>query len=112
MSQSTIAEIGKVLRYPKIVKYHRWSEKQVQAFIDDLAHVAIVTLGELSLAVITEDPSDDRYLECAVEGKAAYLVSGDNHLLKIGSYEGIPIITPRVFLEVLQRQLMPSADAA
>ena len=111
MSRATIAEISRVLGYPKIVKYHGWSEDRVQAFADDLAHVAILTPGELSLAVVSDDPTDDRYLECAVEGNAAYLVSGDHHLLTLGSYEGISILSPRVFLEFL-RQQSNSAKAA
>jgi predicted nucleic acid-binding protein len=77
-------------RYPKIAKRHRWSEEQLQAFLDNLAHLAILTPGVLTLAVITEDPPDDRYLECAVEGEAAYIVSGDRLLLGLRVYRGIP----------------------
>ena len=60
--------------------------------------------------MITEDPPNDHYLECAVEGEAAYIVSGDRLLLHLGVYRGIPILTPRAFLEVLQRQPKPSTD--
>jgi uncharacterized protein len=98
------------LRYPKIARRHRWSEEQLQAFLDSLAHIAILTPGTLTLVVITEDPRDDRYLECAVEGEAAYIVSGDQLLVRLGTYQGIPILTPRAFLEVLQRQAKPSTD--
>ncbi len=103
ISQAILAELDRVFRYPKIAKRHRWSEEQLQAFLDDLAHIAILTPGTLTLAVITDDPPDDRYLECAVEGEAAYIVSGDQLLLRLGAYQGIPILTPRAFLEVLQR---------
>jgi predicted nucleic acid-binding protein len=60
--------------------------------------------GTLTVAVIQDDPSDNRYLECAVEGEAAYLVSGDRVLLSLGTYQGIQIISPRGFLEVLQQE--------
>ena len=105
ISEAILAEIGRVFRYPKIAKRLRWSEEQLQAFLDNLAHIAIMTPGLLTLTVITEDPPDDRYLECAVEGEAAYVVSGDRLLLRLGVYQGIPILTPRAFLEVLQRQV-------
>jgi uncharacterized protein len=82
----------------------------LQTFLDTLSHIAILTPGILTLTVITEDPPDDRYLECAVEGEAAYIVSGDRLLLRLGVYQGIPILTPRAFLEVLQRQPKPSTD--
>jgi putative PIN family toxin of toxin-antitoxin system len=110
ISQAILAEIDRVFRYPKIAKRHRWSEEQLQTFLDNLSHIAILTPGTLSLAVITDDPPDDRYLECAVEGEAAYIVSGDRLLLRLGVYQGIPILTPRAFLEVLQRQPKPSTD--
>ena len=108
ISHAILAELARVFRYPKIAKRHRWSEEQLQAFLENLPHVAILTPGTLTLAVITEDPPDNRYLECAVEGEAAYLVSGDQLLLRLGAYQGIPILTPRAFLEVLQSQPKPS----
>ena len=48
--------------------------------------------------VIHADPDDDRVLECAVEGKAEAIVTGDQHLLKLESFQSIPIVTPREFL--------------
>jgi len=51
--------------------------------------------------VITEDPSDNRYLECALEGDAEYIVSGDQHLVQLATYQRIRILTPKEFLGVL-----------
>ncbi|MEW6173268.1 MAG: putative toxin-antitoxin system toxin component, PIN family [Bacillota bacterium] len=51
------------------------------------------------LSVIRDDPSDNRLLECAVAGKAAYIVSQDRHLLRIGEYDGVVILTAHAFLE-------------
>ena len=55
-----------------------------------------------TLKVIAADPDDDAVLECAVVGQAQYLVSGDRHLLAIGSYQGIQIVKAAEFLAVLQ----------
>jgi hypothetical protein len=52
-----------------------WSEEQLQIFLDDLSYIAILTPGTLTLAVITEDPPDDRYLECVVEGDDAQMAA-------------------------------------
>jgi uncharacterized protein len=57
---------------------------------------------EMRLRVVGEDPDDDRVLECAVTGKAAFIVSGDRHLLKLGSYEGIPVLSVRQFMETIE----------
>lgn len=101
ISPAILEEIGRVFQYPKIALRHRWPEAKIRLFLEDLAHLAILTAGEHRLNVIAEDPSDNRYLECAVEGDAEYIVSGDQHLLRLATYQRIKILTPREFLAVL-----------
>jgi putative PIN family toxin of toxin-antitoxin system len=55
----------------------------------------------LVLDVIPDDPDDNRILECAVEGKADLIVSGDRTLLRLKSYSGIPIVRPIDFHRTL-----------
>lgn len=50
------------------------------------------------LDVAKEDSTDNIFLECALDGKADYIISGDRHLLDIGSYKGIQIIRAKDFL--------------
>ncbi|MCZ7382742.1 MAG: putative toxin-antitoxin system toxin component, PIN family [Candidatus Methanoperedens sp.] len=56
----------------------------------------------VTLNVIKEDPADDRILECAIEGKAEYLVSGNKHLLNLKEFQGIKILTARQMVEILE----------
>ena len=100
-SEAILNEIARVLRYPNIARRHRWSETQLQAFLEDVQNLAILTPGQLTLSVIELDPSDNRYLECAVEGEASYIVTGDRHLLDLTQHQGIEILTPRAFIELL-----------
>lgn len=102
-SQPILEEISRVLHYPKIVRRHRWPEEKVRLFIEDLAHLAILTPSQRALNVIPEDPSDNRYLECAVEGDAEYVVSGDQHLLQLATYQRIKILAPMEFFVILAR---------
>jgi putative PIN family toxin of toxin-antitoxin system len=104
LSEEILREIGRVFRYPKIAKRHGWSERQVRLFVDDLSNLAILTPGVITLSVIKDDLSDNRFLECAVEGEADYIVSGDENLLSLENFQGTEILTPRAFLEVLTRQ--------
>lgn len=53
------------------------------------------------IEVIPEDPSDNKFLECAVEAKADYIITGDKHLKKINIFEGIHIVTIEKFLTIL-----------
>lgn len=52
----------------------------------------------MRLHVITADPPDNRFLECAVAGHAEALISGDRHLLQLKTYHEIPILSPAQFL--------------
>ncbi|MDG5816642.1 putative toxin-antitoxin system toxin component, PIN family [Chitinispirillales bacterium ANBcel5] len=48
---------------------------------------------------LSADPDDDKFIECAVAGSAKYIVSGDSHLLDIGTVLDIPIMPPSEFLK-------------
>ncbi len=48
---------------------------------------------------VCRDPDDDKFLGCAKDSRALYVVSGDKDLLDIGQYEDIQIITARDFCE-------------
>ena len=69
--------------------------------MDGLRVVATIAEGKPSRRIVAADPDDDIYLAAASEGLADYLVSGDRHLLDLVEYEGIPIVTPREFLDLL-----------
>jgi uncharacterized protein len=51
-----------------------------------------------TLAVVRQDPADNKFIECAVALKAETIVTGDKHLLAIEDYAGIRILSPREFL--------------
>lgn len=48
--------------------------------------------------MVREDPSDNMFLECAIEAGVDYLISGDQHLKKLRSFQGIEIVTPREYV--------------
>lgn len=71
-----------------------------------LSHVA-VTLSELAELVkparrirLLKDEPDNRILECAVSGRADFLVTGDKKILQLQEYKGVKIITLREYLEL------------
>ena len=63
-------------------------------------------IGESNLIEITEavqvcrDPKDDQVLELAVNGNAAYIVTGDADLLVLNPFRGVEIVTPAEFLKL------------
>ena len=102
VSAPILEEIARVLEYPRIARGHRWPQAKVQEFVAELGNAAILTPGEITLNVVRNDPDDNRYLECAVEGDADYLVSGDQDLLALREHRGIRIVTPKTFLQALR----------
>jgi predicted nucleic acid-binding protein len=76
----------------------RFPEIDPRSLVDFLAvHSEIVLPPSLPL-VIRADPSDDKFLECALVGNAACIVGGDKHLLNLSQFKGISILNPRDFV--------------
>ncbi|MFH1773678.1 MAG: putative toxin-antitoxin system toxin component, PIN family [Methanobacteriota archaeon] len=54
------------------------------------------------IRAVEADPDDDKVLECAVNGKVDFIVSGDRHLLEMEEYRGIRIVTAREMLKLME----------
>jgi uncharacterized protein len=80
----------------------RFSPTQVTDTIGDLlTFLRLVTIIN-RLKVVTTDPDDDKVVECAVVGGATHIVTGDRrHLLPLGSYQGISILSAADFLALV-----------
>ncbi len=98
-SEDTLEELVKVLHYPKFAL----TEEE----IDFLLYVEILPYSEtveVKFRVeeeVCRDSDDVKFLECAVSGRADFVVSGDKELLSVGEIEGIKIITPAELKELL-----------
>jgi putative PIN family toxin of toxin-antitoxin system len=101
-SVAILYEIERVLRYPKVAALHHLPESELQEFLRLLAEEGLV-IEPAERLLVSPDETDNRYIECALAGRADYLVTADKlHLLPIGDYEGIQIVSPARFLAVLQ----------
>jgi hypothetical protein len=100
MSPAIAAEIADALRYPAVRRCIR-GRIDASQWLDGILLLAdLVDDGTLPTRA-SVDPDDDKYLHAAVAGRAAVIVSGDQHLLGLGEYNGIPIVRPRAFLSLL-----------
>ena len=61
-----------------------------------LAAAELVTITDRVTAC--RDPKDDKFLELAISGHADLIVSGDADLLALNPFQGIPIVTPAIFV--------------
>jgi putative PIN family toxin of toxin-antitoxin system len=94
VSDDILNEVNRVLLRPKF----GWSQDRVDAAIRQIAGFAEHVEPKQRLDMIVDDPTDNRILECAATSSSDYLVSGDNHLLRVGQYHGCKIVTPAEFL--------------
>jgi putative PIN family toxin of toxin-antitoxin system len=106
-SPPLLAEFRRVLTYPKLRSLVRLSPDEEEALLRLLVEEAEITAGTLQVQVIEADPADDAVLACAIEGHADYIVSGDAHLLSLHEHAGMPIITAREFLGILEKKPYP-----
>ena len=95
ISPEIFDEYLRVFAYPKfglsMEEIRRILEHDVWPYAEQIKVTTRVT-------VITADPSDNKFLACAVDGRADYIVSGDHHLLDVRQFQQIPIISARQFL--------------
>ena len=101
LSEPLLAELRRVLREPKLDRYLQARRREIEDFVAEVAKITTIVEPRATVSVIESDESDNRLLEAAVEGPADYIVSGDNDLLALGSYEGITIVTPARFFAIL-----------
>ncbi len=102
VSPATIAEFRRCIGYRRVRKYLTISDNELETRIVQLEFVAERVQGNFRINAVPEDPDDDKYIVAAVEGLAQFIVTGDTHLLRLKGYEGIRIVTPRVFLDLLK----------
>jgi putative PIN family toxin of toxin-antitoxin system len=81
-----------------------WEERRLASYLADFWKTGFSVVPAQRIEVVTEDPDDDRILECALCAQADVIVSGDRHLLKVGRFGPIRILSPRQFLNVYGRR--------
>ena len=101
ISAALLDELSSTIQTQRLRRYIKWSHDELREFLDQLRFAARVVSPSQTIGLIEEDPADNRVLETAVEGQADYIVSGDRHLLGLGSYEDISIVRPARFAAVL-----------
>ena len=99
LSQPILEELKRILFYPKIRKFIQKTDQELLSLLEALNMISHINVQRYEYPpLVLEDPDDDIYLITALESKASYVVSGDQHLLKIKNFENIKIVNPADFL--------------
>lgn len=71
-----------------------WPDHRIEQFVRAMSRLAELHNPKKRLSVVS-DESDNRILECATDGEANLIISGDKHLLKLKTFQNIPIQKPK-----------------
>jgi uncharacterized protein len=94
-SDATLMELADVLGRPKFDAYVTIEERQT--FLRLFGRIA-ERVQIIHVVRACRDPKDDKFLELAANGSAGAIVTGDNDLLALHPFRGIPVLTPTAFL--------------
>lgn len=100
LSDDMEREFIRVLGYEKF----GLSPQEVMPFLKNLRTHARHVETKSKTSVVIADPTDNIFLECAIDGGANFIISGDRHLLDIKAYKGIKIVKAGEFL--LEEELL------
>jgi len=97
ISEPILTELTGVLR-----DKFGWQEAPLRELEQQLRRITRIVAPTQTLNVITVDEPDNRILECAAAAGSHFIVSGDNDLLRLGSYGQAPITRVADFLDLIQ----------
>ena len=96
------AMVDELLR--KLQDKFGFSEDRLKEVKADLFRIGESVEISGALEVVSNDPDDDKFIECALLARASLVVSGDRHLLDLQEYEGIHVVSPAEFLRVVSEE--------
>ena len=99
VSEEIVREISRVLNYPKLRNVYEAEGLAREELVEEVLKVVKLFTVTRRVKVVVGHPADDKFIECALEAKADYIVSGDKHLLKVSGFKGIEVSKPREFIE-------------
>jgi uncharacterized protein len=98
ISPALLRELREVVYRPRLRQHMRLDPGILLEVIEADTEL---TPGDLVVSGVCRDSKDDPFIACALEGKAAYLVTGDRDLLDLGAYEGVTMIRAYDFVQLL-----------
>lgn len=100
-SETLLRELQMTLEKPKLARVLAASGRAALEFVADYRRLATLVLQIDAVPTASRDPDDDHVLACAVAARAQYVVTGDDDLLVLGSYEGISMVSVSDLLGVV-----------
>ena len=98
ISPDIINEFERVLHYEKF----RLTTSEINSALETMLVFSTVVVPQIKLDVIRDDPADNIVLECGLTANAECIISGDNHLLRLGKYKKMKIMSAKRFIDAFK----------
>ncbi len=100
----TFIELERLLYHDKFTKQRNLLPFSITDFLNRLKNYSLIfPQPSKILIIIKEDLADNYLLACARLSQASFIVSGDDHLLKLKEFHGTSIVSPREFLKIVKK---------
>jgi putative PIN family toxin of toxin-antitoxin system len=96
ITKEILDEVEEVISRPK---FHADKEK-IDYYINSIEEIGNRIIPKMQIKNASRDKTDNKYIECGMTANADYIISGDNHLLELGEYGKIKIMTARDYLSI------------
>jgi len=101
ISKDIITEYDKIIISDEIIEKIKNKSLILSKVIQKVILNSEIAEPKTKLNLIKDDVADNIILECAKEGKVDFIITNDNHLLRLKEFKGIKIVTPKEFLKRL-----------
>jgi len=102
-SEEILSELFRVFHKPTIQNHFKPAEDDIREYIETIRGKAVITADLYQTDRIRKDPTDNKFLACALEAKAEYVVSGDKHLRNLKHFHGVKIVDVKTFVEKVRK---------
>lgn len=101
LSKEIIEEFANVLDYEEIQQKIKDKNLEMKKTVEKIVSISTIIEPKQKFDVVKDDTKDNKIIECAVEGNVDYIISQDNHLLKLKEFKEIKILSPEEFLKMI-----------
>ena len=98
ITKEILNEIETVIERPK---FHV-DKEGADFFINSIEEIGTKIIPKIKIENGSRDKTDNKYLECGITANVDYIISGDIHLLELGSYKNIRIVSVKNYLEIIE----------
>jgi len=101
INEFILEELSGVLQRRKFNRRINECKASLEELISGILEISEIFPNIEISPIIKDDLNDNWIISCALASESKYIITGDPHLLKLGKFRNIPILTPRQFLSML-----------